>query len=146
MNINIRFFSVISFFLFLFSCAEIKLIQDYDAVSNNKINLLHDKTTKFFVKIQRTVGLPENKYEKHIDFYDDVKSDVHVLQTRTKAIDKSNITHKQLTSLLTQINTLEKLHQLGFKSNKEIIIIQSAIDESFTAILKLQIALKNKSN
>ncbi len=146
MNINIRFFSVISFFLFLFSCAEIKLIQDYDAVSNNKINLLHDKTTKFFVKIQRTVGLPENKYEKHIDFYDDVKSDVHVLQTRTKAIDKSNITQKQLTSLLTQINTLEKLHQLGFKSNEEIIIIQSAIDESFTAILKLQIALKNKSN
>ena len=146
MNINIRFFSVISFFLFLFSCAEIKLIQDYDAVSNNKINLLHDKTTKFFVKIQRTVGLPENKYEKHIDFYDDVKSDVHVLQTRTKAIDKSNITQKQLTLLLTQINTLEKLHQLGFKSNKEIIIIQSAIDESFTAILKLQIALKNKSN
>jgi len=146
MNINIRFFSVISFFLFLFSCAEIKLIQDYDAVSNNKINLLHDKTTKFFVKIQRTVGLPENKYEKHIDFYDDVKSDVHVLQTRTKAIDKSNITQKQLTLLLTQINTLEKLHQLGFKSNEEIIILQSAIDESFTAILKLQIALKNKSN
>ncbi len=146
MNINIRFFSVISFFLFLFSCAEIKLIQDYDAVSNNKINLLHDKTTKFFVKIQRTVGLPENKYEKHIDFYDDVKSDVHVLQTRTKAIDKSNITQKQLTSLLTQINTLEKLHQLGFKSKEEIIIIQSAIDESFTAILKIQIALKNKSN
>jgi hypothetical protein len=146
MNINIRFFSVISFFLFLFSCAEIKLIQDYDAVSNNKINLLHDKTTKFFVKIQRTVGLPENKYEKHIDFYDDVKSDVHVLETRTKAIDKSNITQKQLTSLLTQINTLEKLHQLGFKSKEEIIIIQSAIDESFTAILKLQIALKNKSN
>ena len=146
MNINIRFFSVISFFLFLFSCAEIKLIQDYDAVSNNKINLLHDKTTKFFVKIQRTVGLPENKYEKHIDFYDDVKSDVHVLQTRTKAIDKSNITQKQLTSLLTQINTLEKLHQLGFKSKEEIIMVQSAIDESFTAILKLQIALKNKSN
>ncbi len=146
MNINIRFFSVISFFLFLFSCAEIKLIQDYDAVSNNKINLLHDKTTKFFVKIQRTVGLPENKYEKHIDFYDDVKSDVHVLETRTKAIDKSNITQKQLTSLLTQINTLEKLHQLGFKSKEEIIMVQSAIDESFTAILKLQIALKNKSN
>lgn len=146
MNINIRFFSVISFFLFLFSCAEIKLIQDYDAVSNNKINLLHDKTTKFFVKIQRTVGLPENKYEKHIDFYDDVKSDIHILETRTKAIEKSQIVQKQINALDIQIQSLEQLHKKGFTSKEEIELIQSAFDQTIASMLKLQVALKNKNN
>ena len=68
MIINSRFLRVFVFFFFLFSCAEVKLIQEYDTVSNNKINMIYEKSTKFFVKLKRNIGLPESKYEKYIDF------------------------------------------------------------------------------
>jgi hypothetical protein len=146
MIINIRSFSFFFAFIFLFSCSEIRLIQEYDAVSDNKINSLQEKTSRFFVKINRTFGLPENKYDKYIDFYDDLKSDIHILEIRTKSIEKTNITQQQVTSLLTQVNTLENLHKIGFKNREEISLIESAFDNTFTAILQLQQALKNKRN
>lgn len=146
MNIHIRIFGLSAFLFFLFSCAEVTLIQEYDAVSNNKINLIYDRSTKFFTKLKRNIGLPENKYEKHIDFYDDIHSDIHVLETRTKAIDKSMIVQKQINALGIQIKSLEQLHKKGFVSKEEIEIIQSAIDQSIAAMLKLQVALKNKYN
>ncbi len=146
MIINIRFLKVFVFFFFLFSCAEVKLIQEYDTVSNNKINVIYEKSTKFFVKLKRNIGLPESKYEKYIDFYDDVKSDIHILETRTKAIEKSQIVQKQSNALDIQIQSLEQLHKKGFTSKEEIELIQSAFDQTIASMLKLQVALKNKNN
>ena len=146
MIINIRTFSFFFAFIFLFSCSEIRLIQEYDAVSDSKINSLQEKTSRFFVKLNRTFGLPENKYDKYIEFYDDIKSDIHILEIRTKSIEKTNITQQQITSLLTQVNSLETLHKVGFKNREEISLIESAFDNTFTAILQLQQALKNKRN
>lgn len=146
MIINIRSLSFFFAFIFLFSCSEIRLIQEYDAVSDNKINSLQEKTSRFFIKINRTFGLPENKYDKYIDFYDDIKSDIHILEIRTRSIEKTNITQQQITSLMTQVNALELLHKTGFKNREEIILVESAFDNTFTAILQLQQALKNKRN
>lgn len=146
MIINIRFLKVFIFFIFLFSCAEVKLIQEYDTVSNNKINVIYEKSTKFFVKLKRNIGLPESKYEKYIDFYDDIKSDIHILETRTKAIEKSQIVQKQINALDIQIQSLEQLHKKGFTSKEEIELIQSAFDQTIASMLKLQVALKNKNN
>lgn len=146
MIINIRYLRVFVFFFFLFSCAEVKLIQEYDTVSNNKINMIYEKSTKFFVKLKRNIGLPESKYEKYIDFYDDVKSDIHILETRTKAIEKSQIVQKQINALDIQIQSLEQLHKKGFTSKEEIELIQSAFDQTIASMLKLQVALKNKNN
>ena len=146
MIINIRFLKVFVFFFFLFSCAEVKLIQEYDTVSNNKINVIYEKSTKFFVKLKRNISLPESQYEKYIDFYDDVKSDIHILETRTKAIEKSQIVQKQINALDIQIQSLEQLHKKGFTSKEEIELIQSAFDQTIASMLKLQVALKNKNN
>lgn len=146
MIINIRSLGFFFAFIFFFSCSEIRLIQEYDVVSENKINSLQEKTSRFFIKINRTFGLPENKYEKFIDFYDDLKSDIHILEIRTRSIEKTNITQQQITSLLTQVNSLESLHKIGFKNREEIQLVESAFDNTFTAILQLQHALKNKRN
>ena len=99
MIINIRSLSFFFAFIFLFSCSEIRLIQEYDAVSDNKINSLQEKTSRFFIKIDRTFGLPENKYDKYIDFYDDIKSDIHILEIRTRSIEKTNITQQQIEEI-----------------------------------------------
>jgi len=137
---------VILLFLNTTSCVGVRLIQEYDSVSDNKLTSLQEKTTKFFVKAERQFGLPESVYNKHIDFYDDVKSDINVLLVRSRAIQKTRITQDQLVLLLEQIKGLEQLHKLGFKTPEELTVIQSAIDNSFTAILQFQLALKQRNN
>ena len=137
-------------FIFLFSlniisCVGVRLIQEYDSVSVNKINTLQERTSKFFVKADRQFGLPEFSYQKQVDFYDDIKADINVLLVRSKAIQKTRISQEQLSALLIQYKSLEELHKKGFKTIEELHIIQSALDNSFTAILQFQMALKNRN-
>jgi len=54
--------------------------------------------------------------------------------------------NNNIAALLNQVKGMEELHKKGFKTKEEILLIQSAIDDSYTAILKLQYALKNKKN
>ena len=130
--------------LLFFSCSSIRLIQEYDSISDNKITSLQEKTSKFFVKAERQIQQSQFSYDSFINFYDDVKTDINVLLVRSRAIQKTDIIQKQLNSLLIQINTLEELHKKKIRSIEELEPIKNAIENSFTAIIQLQIALKNK--
>jgi hypothetical protein len=61
------------------------------------------------------------------------------------AIQKTRISQEQLSALLIQFKSLEELHKKGFKTREELYIIQSALENSFTAILQLQMSLKNRN-
>ena len=142
----LKFFSSLLIFSFFISCSGIRLIQDYDSISDNRINSLQEKTAKFFIKIDRQFGKPDLNYDNFISFYDDSKADINVLLVRNRALYKTSITQQQLESLLIQFNSLELLHKKGLNSKEEINIIKSAIENSFTAILQFQLSLKKRSN
>lgn len=139
MSIRIIFIS----FLF-FSCSGIRLIQDYDSISDNKITSLQEKTSRFFIKAERQIEQSQFLYENYINFYYDIKTDLNVLLVRSRAIQKTDIIQKQLNSLLIQINSLEELHKKKIKSKEELEPIKNAIESSYTAIIQFQMALKNK--
>jgi Xaa-Pro aminopeptidase len=130
-------------FLF-FSCSGIRLIQEYDSISDNKITSLQEKTSRFFIKAERQIDQSQFTYDSYINFYDDVKTDINVLLVRSRAIQKTDIIQKQLNSLLIQINSLEELHKKKIKSKEELEPIKKAIESSYTAIIQFQLALKNK--
>ncbi len=142
----LKFFSSLLIFSFFISCSGIRLIQDYDSISDNRINSLQEKTAKFFIKIDRQFGKPDLNYDNFISFYDDSKADINVLLVRNRALYKTSITQQQLESLLIQFNSLETLHKKGFNSKEEINIIKSAIENSFSAILQFHLSLKKRSN
>ena len=141
----IRTLSFLILSLLFSSCVGVRLIQEYDAVSNNKINVIQERTSKFFVKAERQFALPEFSYQKQVDFYDDIKTDINVLLVRSRAIQKTRISQEQLKALLIQYTFLEELHKQGFKSREELLLIQTALDNSFTAILQFQMSLKNRT-
>ena len=53
MNIHITKSYLFSFLFLLLSCSEIRLIQEYDPVAENKITALQEKTSRFFIKLER---------------------------------------------------------------------------------------------
>jgi hypothetical protein len=131
-------------FFILYSCSSVRLIQEYDEITDQKLTALQEKTARFFVKMERQIGFPESDYEKYIDFYDDVKTELSVLEVRSRAIPKSDIVQQQLKSVQSQVSNLEKLHKLGFNSYEELIPIRNALDNSFAAIIQLQMSLKSR--
>ncbi len=142
----LKFFSSLLIFSFFISCSGIRLIQEYDSISDNRINSLQEKTAKFFIKLDRQFGKQDLNYDNFISFYDDSKADINVLLVRNRALYKTSITQQQLESLLIQFKSLELLHKKGLNSKEEINIIKSAIENSFTAILQFQLSLKKRSN
>jgi hypothetical protein len=125
-------------------CTSVRLIQEYDQITDDKVTALQEKVARFFVGMERNIGKPEAAYDNHVAFYDEVKTDLNVLQVRSKAIPKSEITQKQIESVQSQMKSLEQLHKLGFNSYEELVPAKNAIEQSFAAIIQLQMALKNR--
>ena len=142
-KINIFSFTAV-IFLFLYGCSSVRLIQEYDEITDQKLTALQEKMARFFVKMERQIGFPESNYEKYIDFYDDVKTELSVLEVRSRAIPKSDIVQQQIKSVQSQVMNLEKLHKLGFSSYDELIPIRNALNNSFAAIIQLQMSLKSR--
>jgi hypothetical protein len=131
-------------FIFLYSCSSVRLILEYDEITDQKLTALQEKIARFFVRMDRQIGFPESNYVNYIDFYDDVKTELSVLEVRSRAIPKSDIVQQQLQSVQSQITNLEKLHKLGFNSYEEIVPIRNALNNSFAAIIQLQMSLKSR--
>ena len=137
---------IVMFFIsaFLTQCTSVRLIQEYDEITDQRVTALQEKVARYFVTIERNIGQPEAAYEKFTSFYDDVKVELDVLRVRNKAIPKAEIAVQQLESLQKQFDSLEKLHKLGFNTIEEVQPAKNAIENSFAAVLQLQMALKNR--
>jgi hypothetical protein len=142
-NNYFKIYIIISFLVFIYGgCTSIRLISDYDEITDKKVNELQEKVVNHFVKLERVIGTDEAKYQNYIDFYDGVKVDLSILEIRARAIDKNDIIIKQLSLLKQNMMDLEQLHKIGFKSVSEIIPMENAFNSAFSAIIKLIIALK----
>jgi hypothetical protein len=130
------------FFLVFQSCTSVKLISDYDEITDNTVTQLQRNTSNYFVVLERTIGTVESDYENFISFFDNAKVDLNTLEIRTAAFEKNKIVQNQIQELEKMIDNLENLHKLGFTSLNSIEVLQQPFNSAFTAIIKLQIALK----
>ena len=132
----------------LTSCGHIRLISDYDEITDKTVTALQEKVSTFLVKIESEIGTDEAKYENYKQFYLDAKVDLNTLKVRADAIEKNKIVQDQITALTSMIDSLEKLHKIGFASTEQIEALKQPFNSAFTAIIKLQMGLKRgeKSN
>lgn len=124
------------------SCTSIRLISEYDEITDKTVTALQEKVAAFFVKISDQVGSNQANYANHIQFYEDAKVDLNILKTRADAIDKNKIVQEQIAELTKMVNNLETLHKIGFSNREQLMILQQPFNSAFTAIIKLQLGLK----
>lgn len=120
-------------------CA-VKLISSYDETTDKTVTALQKKTEAHLVALEAVEGLPECKYEKHKQFYEEAKVDVSAIAVRAAAIPKNEITTEQTVLLSQSLNSLEKLHKIACLSKDQIVPLRTQFNSSFTAILKLELA------
>jgi hypothetical protein len=120
----------------------VKFVADYDELTDKSVTELQRKVESFLVDIERKVGTDDATYSNNTGFYDEVRVDISAIRVRAAAREKNEITLEQLDLVQENLDNLEKLHQLGFKSPEEIEPVRKAFNASFTAILKFELAKK----
>ena len=122
------------------SGCSIKLISSYDETTDKTVTALQKKTEAHLVALEAVDGLPECKYEKHKQFYDEAKVDVSAIAVRAAAIPMNDITTDQTVLLSKSLESLEKLHKIACLMKDQIAPLRIQFNSSFTAILKLELA------
>jgi hypothetical protein len=142
-NVNISCLRLFVLMALMFSgCGSIRLISDYDEITDRKIAELHEKFSRHFVQLERLVGTDDGDYMNFQGFYDEVKVDLRILRVRAGVLDKNEIMIQSVDLMEENISNLETLHKMGFRKLEEIIPIRNAFDTSFSAMIKFMAALK----
>lgn len=117
-----------------------QLISKYDEATDKAVTALQKKTEAHLVALEAVQGLPDCKYEKHKQFYEEAKVDISAITVRAAAIPKNEITTQQAGLLAGSLGSLEKLHRIACLSGEQIAPLRTQFNSSFTAILKLELA------
>lgn len=134
---------LLSFLLVIISsCTSIRLISEYDEITDKAVTALQEKVSKFFVTMEGEVGTPQAGYDNYKAFYQDIKVDLRTLKIRADAIDKNQIVQSQVAELTKMTDNLEKIHQIGLSSVAQVKALEQPFNSAFTAIIKLQLGLK----
>ncbi len=118
----------------------IRLIAEYDETIDRSTAELQRKVETFLTRLERTAGSPAAEYSRHTGVYDEVRVDLSALKVRASAIPENRITVEQIDLLAASWSDLEQLHKIGFRDPKEIAPLRKNFNNSFTAILKLELA------
>ena len=126
-------------------CAEVRLISDYDEVTDRSVTALQRDLETLLTTLERNPQPPACLHVTHADTYAAMEVDLNLLLARNAGRPDNSLTERQLVMLRDSIDTLEELHRSSGDaclSNFSIAPLRSAFNSSFTAILKLEFAKK----
>ena len=135
------YFPLLMVLLALAGCLTVQLVGDYEKKIDDGVTDLQKKTETFSVKLERTCRTSEGAYSNNVQFYDDAKVDLAVLQVRTDAIALNKLTSQQIKLLRDSFDRMEAQHKLGFTPTT-VSMTRQLLEEQFTGILKLEVAKK----
>ena len=140
--------------LSIVSCDGIKLIGKYDAKIDEGIEAVSKDCSIIFVKIDNNIDdSTDYSYKFFKNDYIKIEAELKSILTRANGLSNYKIIIQQIEILQISIKTLQKDHQSGFVSSKEINIEELKntikIDEknivkNISNILALQEKLKRK--
>ncbi len=139
----LKFFTL-ALFAFLLGCAfKVKLVGQYDEITDRSVTDLYKKTASFFAKLKTAPG-SESAYEANRKFYEDAQGEVAALILRA-AIAEQGLAYNPLTKnfqdLQRQYEDLAALHKTA-PPRKVIESAEQAFDQSFRAIFAHLLYLK----
>lgn len=128
---------------FVITACTVNLVSQYDPTTDKMVTQLQRQVDSLLLNIKEHVGTHKGKYRYYQKQYDKILVDTQELLTRTEAIPHNQLTVRQVKLLQNSLQNLQKLHKIGFKSIKQVSLVQQAIDSIFLSILKLELAKKN---
>jgi hypothetical protein len=120
-----------------FSSCQVHLLAGYDESLYKGVIDFQKKTDNFLLNQQRD---PVPAYKA--DIYDDIVSDLNVLHTRAASVDQNEQTTQYVEILISQVETIRKIHKEGGATPVFFQGAQKTIDDDCQRILHLEIQKK----
>ena len=123
----------------------LKLISDYDDVTDKSVTELQKKVETFLVRMEAAAGTSEGEVGSNKAFYDETKIALSSLRLRAEAIPNNKLTAEQISGLQDNIEVLRKLHESAGHGGLTKILVEAprtAFNTQFKAILTLELAKK----
>lgn len=134
-----RRFASLVFLTLLLSACTVRLIGDYDEITDKGVTDLQMKAEERFATL---LSSPNTPFDAAV--YDDLDAHLAVLRSRAATLPKYPIIAKQLDELKAQFVNLRKLDQISPRpmAPGAVTAAQSAVAVTVESILRLQTALK----
>lgn len=120
------------------SCAPVRLIGDYDPVTDEAVTRLHRNVETLLLAIERGAGDAAG-YAAHEDVYHRLHVDLRSIQLRAAARERNELQVEQLRDLAANIERLREAHREGIRP-EEVQLFRRGFDQQFGAILRLELA------
>jgi len=120
-------------------CSHVQLISSYDETTDREVTALH----KAVSQLLDDLDAPKTPaYTSMSRRYAALGSDLRSLQFRNEARPRNALTIEQLQLLRANLDKLEQVHKEGLLVQDMVPIQRSTLDQTFRAILKLELAKK----
>lgn len=157
-------FYLLAFLIPLFiGCAGVKLVADYDEVTDKSLTAIQQKTDDFIEKLikksetDEMTKIHEASFETNKAFYDDIEQQLRSLEFRVSSIPKNGKTIELVKKIRTVIvgeskcssegSSLRDLHCLSgsrgtVPSAPSLEITRRNVNQTISAVLSLELAKK----
>lgn len=134
-----------SFFLLIASGCSVKLISDYDEITDKSVTELQKKVETFLIKMEGSAGSSEGEYINSRSFYNEARVEISAMRLRAEAIPENKITVQHINEIEKNIENLRLLHEKrGQKGLTKDLTepVRAIINIQFKAMLTLEFAKK----
>jgi len=126
-------------FGFATGCTHVQLISPYDETTDRMVTALHQSTSEVLDELE---AAPTPSHASISKRYAALRSDLRAVQLRNEARPKNELTIQQLELLKANLDKLEQVHKDGLLVQAMVPIQRDTLDQTFRAILRLELAKK----
>jgi len=119
---------------------QVTLISSYDPEIDRAATALQKRMDSFLTGLERQAGLPQADYASHVNFYDDYAVELRSLHLRAESHAKNEITAKQLTLMMDNLEQLRIAHEAGPLAPPTLRATRDLFNQGWQAIIALEMA------
>lgn len=123
----------------LAGCFSVRYISPYDETTDRMVTALHGSVSRVLDELDKPAP---PAYAAMAARYAAVQTELRAIRLRNEARPKNKLTIEQLGELKKGFDTLEKTHKDGLLVQVMVPIQRDTLDQTFRAILKLELAKK----
>lgn len=124
------------------ACANVQLIAEYDGQVDRSAARLAKDMDRHLLNLEIMSGTPAAEYKYHQGFYLDYEVELRALLRRARSHPQNARTTEQLELMLDSLGALQTVHELGPLPEEQIAVTRGLFNQSWQAILTLEMAKK----
>ena len=125
---------------------QVTLISSYDPEIDRAATALQKKMDAFLTGLEKNAGQPQAAYVWNAAFYDDYLVELRSVHLRAQSHAKNEITTKQLTLMMDNLQQLRLAHEAAPLALPTIQATRDLFNQGWQAIIALEIAKRRGEN